>query len=121
MIESSTRVVEDNFNDFLFWRRPLPPLEGVVGGALVPTGARDEDGRGVTTTTPRGLAACGDCDGDCGGSSCCCCCGGGGGGGACDGCDTRCLGRNHHEFAAMGVGNVGGGVDAVDRSLTTDP
>ena len=31
MIESSA-FVEDNFNDFLFWRRPLPPLEGVVGG-----------------------------------------------------------------------------------------
>ena len=27
MIESSA-FVEDNFNDFLFWRRPLPPLEG---------------------------------------------------------------------------------------------
>ena len=27
MIESSG-FVEDNFNDFLFWRRPLPPLEG---------------------------------------------------------------------------------------------
>ena len=40
---------------------------------------------------------------------------------ACDGCDTRCLGRNHHEFAAMGGRDVSGGVDVVDRPLTTDP
>ena len=39
---------------------------------------------------------------------------------ACDGCDTRCLGRNHHEFAVMGVGNIGGGIYAVDRPLATD-